>query len=167
MSATYESLSTVVYPFATNMNPNMNPSWLNIIYLRYLPGQVTFPFVSGKIHPMIAGDPRTRSSWQSIDSFSIALHVDINLSIQSAKRLRDMTVGSHMVLIFHSAQKLIEMAPATGKSVSIIATNLLVSPIGAFSRHDYAAATDRIGRSSCRTRCGSRRAVRPLQVYVY
>ena len=34
------------------------------------------------------------------------------------------------------------MAPTTGKSVSEIATNLLVPLIGAFSSHDHPAATD-------------------------
>ena len=52
---------------------------------------------SSEIQPEIFVDHRTKTSWVSIDSLTIAIHVDTNLPIQNMKRLGDMTIGSHMV----------------------------------------------------------------------
>ena len=54
----------------------------------------SFPVISSQ---KIFHGHRCNLSWVPIDSSAIALHDGINLSIQKAKRLGDMTFGSHMV----------------------------------------------------------------------
>ena len=57
---------------------------------------------------------------ESIDSSAIALHDEINLSIQKTKRLGDMTFGSHMVFNISLRPKLISLLGSARASLSRI-----------------------------------------------
>ena len=65
----------------------------------------SFPVTSSQIFH----EHRCNSSCVSIYRSAIALHDDINLSIQKTKRLGDMTFGSHMVSNISLRPKLISL----------------------------------------------------------